>query len=335
MIKIIKYELLKIFTSKLFLYTFLAFVVTDIAILSYTYNIENKNQIPYHSYKLLNQEIENLTEDEKKELINREYDKILAFSIINSIKISKSSNDEGERIYGESLKEENQKLYDKYINLYENANFKYTGDIGKELDFLEKIKLEYEETENYKKNINDILEKAKDLEEISIFKNNQDDFSKKNIKDTAKVYENMKDIKINYQVSKGISTFTEMSLTDVFIILLIFVISSVIVFEEREKNLFTIIKCTKNGRTKTILSKIIVTIMSIIVITLIFYGIRYIFYGITIGYGDLRSKFTINKYLYIFYIKGKYSRIFITIFNYKDNCFFYYIINYFIHFYIH
>ena len=53
----IKYEFLKIFTSKLFLYTLIAFILADIVILIYTGNIVKKDEIPYSAYKILNEEL--------------------------------------------------------------------------------------------------------------------------------------------------------------------------------------------------------------------------------------------------------------------------------------
>ena len=99
--------------------------------------------------------------------------------------------------------------------------------------------------------------------------------------------------------SKGIASFTKMQVTDIFIILIIFVISTIIIYEEREKNLLTLIKSTKNGRTKTIISKIIVTMISIIIISLSMYAINFIYYGIHIGYGNLSySLQSLNPFSY-------------------------------------
>lgn len=296
---ILKFEFLKIFTSKLFLYTLFAFIVADVIILVYTTNTSQENDISYSSYQLLNQQIKDLTQEEKKELIEKEYEKIYAFSIINNIKNMRKSENEEIREYSKVLEKENNKIYENYIQQYENATFPYTKDLTKELKFWEEIKQEFEETQNYRKTINDILQKAENLENISIFTENENDFSSKNIKDIAKEYEKMLDTKIDYQLSKGINSFTKMGITDIFIILLIFVISSIIVFEEREKNLFTLIKSTKHGRTKTIISKIIVLCVSIAGISAIIYFINFIYYGITIGYGNLGASLqSINMFLY-------------------------------------
>ena len=59
--KIIKHEFLKIFTSKLFLYTLMVFILANIVLLIYTQNIAKKDEIPYSAYKILNEEIKDLS----------------------------------------------------------------------------------------------------------------------------------------------------------------------------------------------------------------------------------------------------------------------------------
>lgn len=297
--KVIKYEFLKIFTSKLFLYTLITFVLADIVILIYTGNAIKKDEIPYSAYKILNEEIKDLPESEKEKLINKEYERNNAFSIITNILNNKNNDNEYMRAFAEELKNENKELYDKYINEYENRTYKYTGDETKELTFLEEIKKEYDECKNYKQMISKILEKAENLETISIFQESQDDFSNKNIKDTAENYEKMLNVEVHYIPSKGIDSFTNMGITDIFIILMIFVISTIMIYEEREKNLFPLIKSTKNGREKTILAKIFVIFIVICAISMILYAINFIYYGITIGYGDLSANLqSINTFIY-------------------------------------
>ena len=144
LIKTIKYEFLKIFTSKLFLYTLIFFIIANIIILLYTGNSLKNNKIPNSAYKILNEEIKNLTEQEKENYINQEYEKINAINIIDNIKNLKDSDNENIRQYSETLKEENKELYEKYIKEYENQSYKYTNDISKEKIFWEEIKKQYE-----------------------------------------------------------------------------------------------------------------------------------------------------------------------------------------------
>lgn len=310
---IIKYEFLKILTNKLFQYTCAIFILINICILVYSSYTLKPNEVPYFAYQLLNTKLKHLTEEEKKEFIQTEYEKYNAFDLINKIDNWKKSENEEMREYANTLKEENITIYEKYREEYQDATYPFTKDVDTEIQFWEEIKKELDKSQQYQSIIKGILKKAEDLQTISIFKENKDAFSSKNMIDIAKSYEKMLDTKINYQPSKGVSIFTKFGITDILMILFMFVISSIIIFEEREKNLFSLIKSTKNGRTKTIVAKIIVMEMSIIGFSILMYGINLIYVGITIGYGDLGAslqslptfiystiKVTIGEYLVLF-----------------------------------
>ena len=224
--KIIKFECIKILTNKLFIYAFLGLILINIAVQIYSNKTLKQNEIPLEAYKKVNSELQNLSENEKEKLITKEYERNFAFGIINNIKNLSKSENEVMREYSNSLKEENIEIYNKYINEYENAKFEYTDDIAKEEEFWREIKEEFDE----------------------------DNFSNKNIKDTAQNYKKMLNTNISYQVSKGMTSFTKFGITDVVIILMLFVISSIVIFEEKEKNLFTIIKIILNSAKEFIYS---------------------------------------------------------------------------------
>ena len=131
------------------------------------------NEIPLEAYKKVNSELQNLSENEKEKLITKEYERNFSFGIINNIKNLSKSENEVMREYSNSLKEENIEIYNKYINEYENAKFEYTDDIAKEEEFWREIKEEFDSTKNYKNTITDILDKAENLETISIFKQSE------------------------------------------------------------------------------------------------------------------------------------------------------------------
>lgn len=296
---IIKFELLKIVTSKLFIYTLLVFTLMDVFVLIYTGNVLKQDEIPYSSYRLLNEQLKTLTKEQKKQLIEEQEEKNSAFSIIDTIRNLQNSENEAMVEYSKILREENQEITEKYMNQYQNAEYPYTKDASKELAFWKEIKQEFEETERYQETINTILTKAEELETISVFQESINDFSSQNIKDTAKQYEKMLPTKIDYQPAKGIECFTKMGITDILMILFIFIISSIMVLEEKQKNLLMLIKSTKEGRIKTMVGKIIVMGLLIIGFSSMLYLIQFVYYGITIGYGNLGASLqSINTFLF-------------------------------------
>lgn len=299
---IIKFELFKIVCNKLFISTIIAFILLNVGVLIYQRSTSKQTEIPYSAYQLLNSKLKHLSENEKKELIQKEHETYLAFSIIATVENLNSNPNEGMKAYSQTLKNQNKEIYEKYIQEYANAVYPYTKDATKEIVFWEEIKKEFDDSQNYKGIIESILEKSQNLETISIFKDskeNKDNFSNQNIKDTATEYEKMLPTKIEYQVSAGINSFTKLGMTDILVIIFIFVIASIMILEEREKNLLTLIKSTKKGRTTTILSKIMVMFLCTLGIVILLYGINFIYYGITIGYGDINASLqSIHTFIY-------------------------------------
>lgn len=284
--KIIKFELLKIITNKLFIIIFLILLALNIIFLNYQNYRESKNDIPYKAYKILESELKGKTNEEKGKYINEIYEYTNAINTIYIIETNLKNEDTNIKNYAKNLLEENKELYDKYYKKSKNPELKYTGNIYSELSFLEKIKNDYDKVNNYQKTLDSILEKSKTLKNISIFKN-PDEISQKNITKTSKAYETMLNTNVNYEVGKSLEKISSVSITDFFILILIFIISTIIITEEKEKNLFSIIKITKNGKIKTIIAKIVSLFICTLSISILFYGINLFYYLIKLGYGNI------------------------------------------------
>ena len=286
--KLVRFEFLKVITSKLFIITFLILASINFAFLSYGKVTDSKNAIPYSAYHLLESDLKNKTMQEKEQFINDIYERVNGINLIYTIQSNLSSENRGYREFAESLREENKDIYNKYkTQANNNPTFKYTNDIDKELAFLEQIKNEFDKENNYKGAINDILNEAEDLQGISIFKQTNDEISLKNITRTTNVYKDMLNTKIDYSQDLGIEKFTSVAITDFLVLIIVFIASTILITEEKEKNLFTIIKSTKNGGAKTIISKITALFILVLFASILFYGMNFLYYFITIGYGNL------------------------------------------------
>lgn len=314
--KLVKFEFLKVITSKLFIITFVLFALCNFIFLSYDNYAESKSNIPYKAYSLLESNLKNKTHEEKGKFIDEIYERVYGINLIYNIQNNLKSENSGMREYGEYLREENKDLYNKYYEeARNNPTFKYTGDSSIELSFLESVKNEYDKVDNYDSAIDDILVDAKGLQGISIFKESSDDISIKNIERTTNAYESMKGTKVDFEMDKGMEKFTSVTITDFFVLILIFIIATILITEEKEKNLFTIIKSTKNGGMMTILSKITSLFLLVSVISILFYGMNFLYYFFTIGYGNMATtiqsmemfilstlKINIGCYLLLFFI---------------------------------
>ncbi len=314
--RLVTFEFLKIVTSKRFLITFFLLLGINFAFLTYSGYRESKTSIPYQAYRLLEHDLKGKTNEEKGAFLKKEYERVSGLYLIYTIQNSLKSENPSMRNYGEALREENKELYNQYYEMSKcNQVFKYTKDIYIEQSFLEKMKNDYDKVNHYDKEINAILEEAEILQSIVLFNKTNDNLSLKTITRTATAYKEMLGTPINFEIEKGIEKVTSLSLTDFFVLIMIFLFSSILITEEKEKNLFTIIKSTKNGQSKTIIAKITALFLGVLLVNFIFYGMNFVYYALFVGYGDLSStlqslplfmfstlKINIFEYLFLFFL---------------------------------
>ena len=100
---------------------------------------------------LLQQELIDKTHEEKGKLIHDAYERVYAIQLIYNVQTNLSSENEGMRTYGKTLREQNKDLYNRY---YEEAMsqpvFPYTGDFEHEYALLEQVKNDYEKIDQSK-----------------------------------------------------------------------------------------------------------------------------------------------------------------------------------------
>ena len=286
--RILKFEFLKIITNKRFMVTLIIFLIFNLLFLNYQNYVKPENGIFYKAYKILESDLKGKTHKEKGTYIYEIYERAKAINIIYDIQNNAKSENPAMREYAKALHEENKELYNKYYEESKNPIWRYTKNGDTELSFLQKIKSDYDTVNNYQGSLNEILENADTLKSVSIFKS-KDEVSLKSIIKTASVYKGMLNTKIDYEIGKAVQIIAGVSMTDFFVLILVFVLSTILMTEEKEKNLFVIIKSTKNGQEKTIISKIISLFVSVCLICILFYGMNFIYYLITLGYGNLFS----------------------------------------------
>lgn len=158
-----------------------------------------------------------------------------------------------------------------------------------EREFMLEITNEVDTVSSYQEFLSDIENKANVLQSVGIFKQNPNDFSYQNIMETKKAFASMKDVKINFTLSKGLISATDFVITDLIILLLMLTLSTILMFSEKENGLLSLIKSTKNGRAKTAVSKIIAIGISVFAACTFFYLTNLIYCEVAFGLGDFSN----------------------------------------------
>ena len=149
-----------------------------------------------------------------------------------------------------ALKESNPEAYEKGYDIFKREN----GDLHS-MWFINHIKEQLDYIESYPQFISDMSLRAAEQSKMSGF-SDENSFSYKNLYKTASDYKHLNDIKLSLVNAEPVTSATDYKVTDVFIVAVIFLVCIYLFSFERERSLYTIVRCTKNGRLKTITAKL-------------------------------------------------------------------------------
>lgn len=141
---------------------------------------------------------------------------------------------------------------------------------------------------NYNKYLENVQSIAAQQSTTSIFENDEDSFSSRNIEKTADDLKSLQDIVIESNESRGVQLLTGFNFVDIISVIFIIILCYFIFFYEKENKLYQLIKCTPNGNSITFLSKTI----TVILLGIIYQAISFIvliFPSIKFGLGNLTA----------------------------------------------
>ncbi len=292
-----KQELGKLLYNKKMWIVIGTLLLLNFSSLMYT-EYQSAKDIPFRVYRHVNKALKNMSDTEKSQYIDREYERAEAYDVI-TLAESLRGNPQMQ-FYRESILEENRELYEKYIDEYkEEVKLSEEREVNQNYSIWKEIKEEKEEVEQYPLLLEEIQSKADNLNQISIFRESVDEFSKRSIEQTAHIYKGMENTSVSYQLSKGTTCFTRLNITDIFMLLFVLSLSCIVLLEEKQKNLYCLIKSTKNGRVKTMFAKMAVSFAALATMCILMYGMNLLYYGCRVGYGNLQASLqSLKPFLY-------------------------------------
>lgn len=193
-----------------------------------------------------------------------------------------------------------------------DQEIRFTGDVVFEKILMAELKKQALQIKNYPDYLEQIQSQA-ELSEISIFED-VSEFSKKNLKETAKAFQSLQGISLSFNNSFAFQEATGFQITDIFVIIILLYVVNSLVITEKEKGLFALFRSTKNGRMHLILQKLLVVTIASLVLVMIFWGCNYVTACMKYGEVDLRTPLqtisgydgsalplTVLQYLLLFY----------------------------------
>lgn len=286
---LIYFELKKIWNKKSFVFITCLLLIINIFFLWYT-NLENEKRPSLSSYKMFQTEILNMSESEKEEYVKKLKKDIDGIYFVIDI-LNMQKNEIGSSFVEQELNE-NPGVFETYYEIYKSGNYlHFTSSLEKEQIFINEIYNEQVKVSGYDDYLEGIKKDKGKLEGISIF-NNQDEnnFSTRNIKKSAKDYSGLNSSNVKFIPSKTIISTIENIGTDILLILITFLFIGNLITEEKEKKLFYVTRSTKYGVVHSIFAKIIALFIHCIIFSILLFSINYLFFGIFGGFNDLGIK---------------------------------------------
>lgn len=277
--KLFIYELKKVLNKRIFLVVLALCLVINGFLLYSSQNIEENNlRLTYSDeYGKMLDEYSSIPLDEAKKKIENE---LLAYEISGRLEsLAQADNEELIESYTSELEEyrkSNPEAYKKAVEMSESGEESFWKN-----SFLYDISQQIEYINSYPDFISEMHDRAKAQSASSIF-GDENSFSYKNLYKTADDYSGLKDTKLRLINSDSLTATVKYGLTDFFVIAVVLLICIYLFGYERDKGLYSLIRCTKFGRLKTIISKLAVLFALSAFVSVLF----------------ILSDFTVNTFLY-------------------------------------
>lgn len=277
--KLLIYELKKVLNKRIFLVVVaLCLVINGFLLYSSQNTEENNLRLTYSDeYGKMLDEYSSMPLDKAKKQIE---DELLAYEISGRLEsLAQADNEELIESYTSELEEyrkSNPEAYQKAVEMSESGEESFWKN-----SFLYDISQQIEYINSYPDFISEMYDRAKAQSASSIF-GDEKSFSYKNLYKTAEDYSGLKDTRLSLVNSDSLTATVKYGLTDFFVIAVVLLICIYLFGYEREKGLYSLIRCTKFGRLKTIIAKV-----AVLFVLSAFVSVAFIL-----------ADFTVNTFLY-------------------------------------
>lgn len=290
MLRLIRFELEKIWHKRSFMLSVCVLLVLNLFILWYT-NLPDEETVELSAYKTFQNKISDMSEGEKAEYISALKENIDGVCFVQEVLDLQGLGGEMGEVLARQAIGENPGVFDIYYDLYKSGDYlSFTDSLYKEKDFIDELYGEWQKVYEYDEYLQSIQETKAVLGGIGIFGGgDKDSYSSRNIEKSARDYEKLTSDKIRWMPSKAVTHSMESIWTDIFLLLSVFLFVGNLILEEKEKKLFYITRNTRYGIFKSIAGKLIALLIHCIVAAFLLYGSNLIFFSQMAGFGDITA----------------------------------------------
>ena len=228
-------------------------------------------QPPASAYRAVGAELSDKTMEEKGAYLHNKYTEIESL-----VKIGQYYREMAYGGYGLSqYRQDNAAMFDAYEQEYTDKTYTlFTDNLNTEYRLFSQLQSEYDTVAAYNDFLDGVQTKAAQLSGISIFQNDRTGYDLKNIELTAQVYAGLTDTPIEYYPQKGLYTAISYAFTDLILLAAMLLLALILVRQERDSGLLSLIRSLPGGRLKTAIAKLAAFAASLLVVLMVLYGVN-------------------------------------------------------------
>ena len=242
-------------------------------------------QPPAAAYRAVGAQLDGLTMEEKGAYLHGKYTEIESLVKIGGFYRDMAYAGSS---YLQAYRDENAAMFDAYEQEYKDKSYTlFTDNLNTEYRLFNQLQNEYDTVATYTDFLDGVQTKATQLAGISIFQNDKTGYDLKNIEQTAEVYAGLGATEIDYYPQKGLYTAISYAFTDLILLASMLLLALILVRQERDSGLLSLVRSLPGGRLKTALAKLAAFAASLLVVLTVLYGVNLAYCSASFGLGSL------------------------------------------------
>ena len=241
-------------------------------------------QPPASAYRAVGTELSDKTMEEKGAYLHNKYTEIESL-----VKIGQYYRELAYGGYGlTQYRQDNAAMFDAYEQEYTDKTYTlFTDNLNTEYRLFSQLQSEYDTVAAYNDFLDGVQTKAAQLSGISIFQNDRTGYDLKNIELTAQVYAGLTETPIDYYPQKGLYTAISYAFTDLILLASMLLLALILVRQERDSGLLSLIRSLPGGRLKTAIAKLAAFAASLLVVLMVLYGVNLAYCSASFSLGPM------------------------------------------------
>lgn len=279
MICLIRSELKKVWGRKSFPGLMALLIFLNLFFLWYL-NRPVRGEPPLSAYRAVCRDISGMTEPEKLDYIQGLKEQTDGIALVEEVRNLFAQGTEAGNALARQRMNSSSGIYEKYYEIYRTGNYlTYTHSLEEEQALADQLYEEISVVSRYDDYIRTVQENSSRLSGISIFQSDgsEESFTSRNIRKSAEDHSGMTGENIRWFPAKGITMALENPVSDLLLLLSVFLFVGQLIAEEKEKELFTVTRASRRGVAVDMAARIAALFLHCVTLTFLLFGTGLLF----------------------------------------------------------